>query len=111
MKNNKIQKTDSGGDSFYRDIVITDIRLHSIKATNPKSFSRKIEKSIRNKKPGRVYSNQIKLNQEGTFSLSVPISKEKESNKYKTRFFIPKNGIIPISMGKDLIEKMKSLNK
>jgi len=110
MKNNKTQKTNRGDNNFCQDITITDIQLHSTKATNPKSLYRKIEKSIRNGKPGRAFSNQIKLNQNGTFNFSIPALKEKEHSKNKIRLLVPKDGI-PVFAGKDLIVKIKSLNQ
>ena len=89
-------------------IPLTDIQLHSNENTNPQSFERKIEKCLKSQKPGRCYGEGIKLNSDGTFEFSIPFPKEIKGRKVV--FAIPKGGI-PIYIGNDLREKMKSLHK
>jgi len=105
-------------DEYY-DVFLTDFQMHVTKPRKPLPWYRAILKSFRNKKPGRFYTKNAKIdiNEDGTFETAIPllptiqeeIKKAKKSGK-KVRFIIPKEGV-PIFAGKDLVEKMKSDRK
>jgi hypothetical protein len=89
-------------------ISLTDIQLHSNESNNPQSFERKIKKSIKSQKPERCNAGQFKFNEDGTMEFSIPAPKELKGKKIV--FAIPKEGLF-VYAGKDLVEKIKSLNK
>lgn len=99
-------------------IVITDVTFHSTKALNPTPFSRGVQKTISNGKPGRAYyNNSIKKLDDGGIEIALPIldglQEVVENAKAKgkrVRFFLPKNGI-PMFLGKDGQEKAKALKR
>lgn len=104
-------------ETGYYDILLSDIQLHNTLPRKPLPWYRAIIKSFRNKKPGRFYTKDFsveKTNETSKFRLSIPLSKEieekvEEANKLgkKIRIITPENGI-PIYLGKDTIEFLKS---
>jgi len=105
--------------SEYYDVFLTDFQMHVTEPRKPLPWYRAILKSFRNKKPGRFYTKnaKININKDGTFETTIPLSptiqeeikKAKNSGK-KIRFVIPEEGI-PIFAGKDLVEKIKTDRK
>lgn len=98
----------------YIDIQLTDIKLHTVKPTNPPSFARVIGKFLYNGLPGRIYSKLFLVKKSQTaepkLQLTIPLSDEwaekinaLEKEGKKVRFIIP-NGILPIYAGKDMVE-------
>ena len=89
-------------------VFLTDIQLHSNKSSKTQSFKRKIEKGVRSDKGGRCYNGKMTMNKDGelTFSLELP----KEALGRKVVFAVPQGGL-PITLGKDAVEKIKSLKK
>ena len=100
-------------DEHY-DIQLTDLQCHSTKPTNPDSFLRKVEKSIRNNKPGRAYSSTITQKSDGKFEIAFDltspggqeIQRAIQMGK-KIRISVPAEGL-PINLGPDMIEKLKA---
>jgi len=98
----------------YCDIVLTDIELHITKVKNPKSFGRMMMKSIRNNKPYRVYTNDLKTTKNHIPQCSIDLGKEFEmlqeqlrKEGKELRIFIPKKGL-NIFPGSDIIEFIKA---
>jgi len=102
-------------------IFITDVQFHTTKMTHPTPWYREILKSFRNKKPGRVYSNQqIKFSNWRTengvttahFSMPFPdgwkekIEEMKKQGK-EFKIFMPEGGI-PIYASRDMVEFMNA---
>jgi hypothetical protein len=88
------------------EIILTDIQLHSNKNNHPQSFKRKIEKSLKNGNSGRYYSGEIKMDADG--KLKFIINLPEEALGRDVVFTIPDGGL-PIYLGKDSMEKIKSL--
>jgi len=86
-------------------IIMTNIQLHSNKNSNKQSFKRKLEKTIKSGKEERFYGGKVKIEENGVFEIFIPRA---ILNK-KVEIIIPSN--IPIKLGKDSIEKIKSLKK
>lgn len=89
-------------------VLLTDIQLHSNKSNNRQSFKRKIEKGIKGKKSERYYGGKFKLSKDGTLELYIPLPKEVRGQRIT--FALPCSGL-PVSLGKDSIEKIESLKK
>ena len=89
------------------EILLTDIQLHSNKNNNPQSFKRKIEKSIKNKKSGRCYGG-IKMEKNGKLRFEIELPEEISGRDV---IFKINQSSLPIFLGKDSIEKIKSINK
>lgn len=97
----------------YCDIVLTDIQGHVQKPRKPVSWNRAISKCLKNKKPGRFYTentvkNKVTFNSINDFTKTLK-ELEKKTGK-KVRIFVPKNGL-PIIPGKDTLEKLKANKK
>lgn len=103
----------------YHDVFLTDFQMHVSEPRKPLPWYRAIFKSFRNKKPGRFYVKDAKIDisEDGTFETSIPlppatqeeIKKARIAGK-KIRFIVPEEGV-PIFAGKDVIEKIKSDRK
>jgi len=91
----------------YFDIYLTDIKLHTTKPNNNESFSRKVEKSMKNGKPQRVHK-KIQNIEENNLKLSIDLPEEAKGKTI--RVFIPDDGL-PIKLGKDAEEKIKSMEE
>lgn len=103
-------------EEFY-DVILTDIQFHTQKPAKPRSFLHSILRSIRNNKPGRAYSTDIKLNPDGTMHFSIPLESKlgQEMERAKRlgkqiRILTPKIGV-PVYLGKDAEEKLDALKK
>lgn len=97
------------------DVIITDYRLHTTKARNPKPLGRQITKSFENNKPGRAYSKNLKLDKKSvvmSIDLGIKELQELARKKGKTyiRFLYPKNGV-PVLLGTDTEERIEALKK
>lgn len=87
-----------------RAFLVTDFTFHRRKVTNPASFPRKIAKSAKNGKPGRAYTKDFEVRENGKrveFEAAFPIPekdqkllKKFEEKGRKIVFLMPKN--IPI---------------
>jgi hypothetical protein len=66
-----------------------------------------VEKSMKNGKPQRVYK-EIKNNEGKVFNLSMDLPREAKGKI--VRIFAPKDGV-PVKLGKDTEEKLKSMKK
>lgn len=86
-------------------IIMTDIQLHSTKSTNPQSLKRKLEKAIKSGKEERFYSGKLTINENGVFEIFIP----RVQLNQNAEIIVPKD--VPITLGKDAIEKIKSLKK
>ncbi|NCD01123.1 hypothetical protein EOL94_03470 [bacterium] len=86
-------------------ILMTDIQLHSTKSTNPQPLKRKLEKAIKSGKEERFYGGKLTINENGVFEIYIP----KVQLDQNAEIIVPKNA--PITLGKDAIEKIKSLKK
>lgn len=98
----------------YRDIILTDIQLHTTEIRKPVPWYRAIWRSIKNKMPGRFYGRDIQFTKDGrprfVFDLPPALKKEmKEAEKagQKIRFWRHKDGI-PVLFSKDTIERLKA---
>ena len=96
------------------DIIFTDIQFHVAKPRKPVPLSRAIARSIRNNRPGRVYTTNFSIKKDGRFQMAFPTPPELEKvindaeSKGKTiRFILPKEGI-PVFAGKDTTENIIS---
>ena len=103
-------------DKYY-DIILTDLRVHTVKPTNPTSLLREVARSAKNgNKPGRVYGSRLITNGNES-SFEIPITKDLQEQMdiakrlgKKIRFFMPKDGI-PIYPGSDTIQKIRTDKK
>jgi len=86
-------------------ILITDIQLHSTKSTNSQPLKRKLEKAIKSGKEERFYGGKLTINENGVFEIYIP----KVQLNQNTEIIVPKD--VPVTLGKDAIEKIKSLKK
>jgi hypothetical protein len=86
-------------------IIMTSIQLHSNKNSNKQSFKRKLEKAIKSGKEERFYGGKVKIEENGVFEIFIP----RATLNKKVEIILPSN--IPIKLGKDAIEKIKSLKK
>ncbi len=108
------------GNLKYYDIVLTDLKLHVLKARKPKSFGYQMHRSLRTGKPGRArnHVNQISDEQDSdSFEISFPLGEEILSAQQeaarqgkKLRILFPKDGI-PIFAGEDTQEYILSKKK
>lgn len=99
------------------DIFIGDFALHSQVANNPKSLLQNRYKEQNGAKPKRTFINGgVIAKENGEIELSIELDPEevqdilKKTNKSKLRIFMLAEGV-PIFLGADAIEKMKSLQK
>ena len=103
----------------YKVIQITDIALHTATRRATPSIPKKIQKSFKRNKPGRIYGpiDNATVSQEGSFTLEllkmdpdfVRMVQEEEAKGYKVLVQLPKGGI-PIVLGDDAVEFMNSKN-
>lgn len=84
-------------------IIMTDIQLHSTKSTNPQSLKRKLEKAIKSGKEERFYGGKLTIDENGVFEIFIPRAQLNQN----AEIIVPKD--MPITLGKDAIEKIKSL--
>jgi hypothetical protein len=84
-------------------ILMTDIQLHSTRSTNPHPLKRKLEKAIKSGKEERFFGKIIKIEENGSIEFFIPRAKLNQN----AEIIVPKD--IPIILGKDAIEKIKSL--
>lgn len=95
------------------DLILTDIRGHFLKATNPTPWYRAIMKSFRSGKPGRAFTNAIETTPDGLrviFDLPPKVIKEMEEAEQagkRVRVLMTKAGL-PFSPGKDFIDRFGS---
>ena len=103
-------------DKYY-DIILTDIKFHSVKPTNQRSFMAEMLRLTKSRnKSGRVYGNTPEI-LDGKPCFPVPMTKDltEELNLAKrlgkqVRFFMPKDGL-PMFFATDAIEKIKAEKK
>lgn len=86
-------------------ISLTDIQLHSNESTNPQSFKRKIEKSVKSGKAERCYNTRVEMDG-NKFRIAMDLPEDAQDRDIILTY--PKEGV-PIYLGKDSIEKIKSL--
>jgi hypothetical protein len=86
-------------------ILMTDIQLHSTRSTNPQPLKRKLEKAIKSGKEERFFGKIIKIEENGSIEFFIP----KVQLNQNVEIIVSKN--MPITFGKDAIEKIKSLKK
>lgn len=86
-------------------ILITDIQLHSTRSTNPQPLKRKLEKAIKSGKEERFYGGKLTIDENGVFEIFIPRAQLNQN----AEIIVPKD--MPITLGKDAIEKIKSLKK
>ena len=101
----------------YHDVILTDIKLHTVKARKPVSWYRAIWRSFKKNLPGRFYSSNIQIKKDGAFKFGFPLSpnlqREKEIAEKagkKFRIFMHKGGV-PVYFGPDAIEHIKAQKK
>lgn len=104
-------------DQNYVGIILTDIQLHTNKMERSAPFSKLVSKSVKNNKPGRMYTRGISCAKDGKITLPLfPNSEiQKIIDKYaklgkKVKFFIRKSGL-PILPGKDTLEFLEARKK
>lgn len=100
------------------NIILTDIQFHVTEPRKPLPPTRVIEKSLRNKKPGRWFSKNLpKPNKDG--ALTIPILEDSNLDRYikklksegkKFRILIPKKGLM-VYAGKDTVEHIEAKKK
>ncbi len=92
------------------DIQLTDIQVHTTEVRNRPSIWRLVQKSFRNKKPGRIYFRNFEFQSDGTvkFYLDIPkdLQEQLEKTGEKLRLEIPDN--LPVFPGKDTMEFLNS---
>ena len=98
----------------YLDVIITDFTLDTAKPRKPKSLGRMISVAIKNKKPGRAFTTDLKNLDDGqpefAFDLGPKFQKLEEQAKAegkKLRLLYPKGGV-PIFAGKSTIEFLEA---
>ena len=84
-------------------IRMTDIQLHSTKSNNRQPLKRKLEKAIKSGKEERFYGGKFTIDENGVFEIYMP----KVQLNQNVEIIVPKD--ISITLGKDAIEKIKSL--
>ena len=101
------------------NICLTDVQAHVIKHRKPLSVTRAIDKSLRNGRPGRFYTNNITVTPIGpaTLRFSMPLTEDmrKLKEKYEkegkeVRFVLPPDGL-NLYASKDLIEFIEAQKK
>ena len=103
----------------YKIIHITDIQLHATPKRPTPSVGKKVRMSFETNEPDRIYSHieKTKISDKKAYVLDllkmdpdfVKMVQEEEAKGFKILIELPSEGI-PILVGKDTIEFMKSKN-
>lgn len=101
----------------YHDIILTDVKFHTILQRKPLSWYRAMWLSVKNGVARRAYSNDIKLRRDNSFGLyfhnspEIKVEREKAERQGEIlRIFMPKAGL-PVFLGEDIIERLRAVDK
>ncbi len=104
-------------DKNTLDIFIDNFAFHSQVANNPKSLLQNSLKQYNGGKPKRTFVNGgLKAKENGEIEMSFYIEASEvqsilnRAGKKKLRIYFPANGV-PVYLGPDASENIKSLNK
>ena len=92
-------------------IIITDFQLEGASPKKTSSFRRKVSKSLKSGKPGRVWGKIEKISEKNGkvyATCSIPLGKEFSKKGFKILF--PKDGL-NVYPSQDLIAQVKKLDQ